>query len=100
MRIEAVAKRTDHSGAELAARHFDAAGRLATMPAKPARRLLVLQRIAAAVPTGVELDEYAINNLLRPFDDDVATLRRYLVNTELLERISPGRYVRRESDAR
>lgn len=82
------------SDADLVARHFDADGRLTVMPAKPARRQLVLAHIAEQLPVGVELDEFAVNNLLRAIDDDVAQLRRSLINAGLLERPEPGRYRR------
>jgi hypothetical protein len=69
-------------------------GLLSSMPAKPARRLLVLRQIAGDLPVGVELDEFSVNQALRRYDDDVATLRRYLVDAELLIRPRPGRYLR------
>jgi hypothetical protein len=90
-----VAKRTDQTVEELVGRHFDSDGRLTVLPAKPARRLLVLRRIAEQFPVEVESDEFAVNKVLRPIDDDVATLRRYLVDERLLDRTSPGRYIRR-----
>ena len=80
--------------AELLARHLDADGRLTSMPAKRNRRLLVLAHLAAQIPADVELDEFAVNGLLRGFDHDVATLRRYLVDEGMLLRPTPGRYVR------
>ncbi len=86
------------SDAELVARHFDADGRLIMMPAKAERRLLVLQHLADQLPVEQELDEFRVNNLLRPFGDDVATLRRFLVNAGLLERPAPGRYRRPEKE--
>lgn len=84
------------SDVDLVARHLDAEGRLASMPVKHERRLLVLRHVAEAIPVGVELDEFAVNNLLRPLHDDVAMLRRNLVNEGLLDRPEPGRYVRPE----
>lgn len=80
----------------LVARHFDADGHLVALPVKADRRRLVLEHLAAAVPPGEDLDEYAVNNLLRPFSPDVASLRRYLVVEGLLERPTPGRYRRPE----
>jgi len=82
------------SDAELVARHLDADGRLATMPVKADRRHLVLCHVAERIPTGIDLDEFAVNNLLRGLSDDVATLRRFLVEAKLLDRPMPGHYRR------
>lgn len=84
------------SDEQLVARHLDADGRLASMPVKPDRRLLLLRHVADRIPIGVDLDEFAVNNLLRGFSDDVATLRRDLVDARLLQRRSPGHYLRLE----
>jgi hypothetical protein len=78
----------------LVARHFDAEGRLTGLPVKRERRLLVLRHLVQAVPVEEELDEYAVNNLLRPFGADVASLRRQLVIEGLLDRPRPGCYRR------
>jgi hypothetical protein len=80
--------------ADLIARHLGSDGRLQSMPAKPSRRLLLLAHIAADLPVGVELDEFTVNRALRRYDDDVAMLRRYLVDTGLLLRPRPGIYLR------
>lgn len=82
------------STADLIARHLGPDGRLISMPAKASRRRLVLGHIADDLPVGVELDEFAVNQALRRYDDDVATLRRYLVDAGLLSRPRPGSYVR------
>jgi hypothetical protein len=78
-------------------RHLDADGRLISMPRKRANRLVVLRHIAGAIEPDVDHDESAVNNRLRPFDDDVAMLRRYLVDEGLLDRRTPGIY-RRSAD--
>jgi hypothetical protein len=75
-------------------RHLDADGRLIAMPRKRANRLVLLRHIAGAIEPDVDHDETAINNRLRQFDDDVAMLRRYLVDEGLLERRPPGIYRR------
>lgn len=87
---------TDHPDREalIVSRHLDADGRLIAMPRKRANRLVVLLHIAAAIEPGIDHDETAVNNRLRPFDDDVAMLRRYLVDEGLLERRPPGIYRR------
>jgi hypothetical protein len=79
-------------------RHLDADGRLIAMPRKRANRLVVLHHMAQQIEPGVDHEETAVNARLRPFSDDVAMLRRYLVDEGLLERRSPGIY-RRSDDA-
>ncbi len=44
-------------------------------------------------------EETAVNNRLRPFSDDVAMLRRFLVDEGLLLRRSPGIYRRPDTAA-
>jgi hypothetical protein len=85
---------TQPSTEDLIERHLGPDGRLTSMPAKPARRILVLQHIASDLPIGVELDEFAVNQALRAYDDDVAMLRRYLVDYGILLRPRPGHYLR------
>jgi hypothetical protein len=75
-------------------RHLDADGRLIAMPRKRANRQVLLRYIAEAIEPDVDHDESAVNNRLRPFDDDVAMLRRYLVDEGLLVRQPPGIYRR------
>jgi hypothetical protein len=79
-------------------RHLDADGRLIAIPRKRAARLLVLRHMADAIEPGVDHEETAVNARLRPFSDDVAMLRRYLVDEGLLVRRPPGIY-RRAEDA-
>ena len=62
------------------------------MPVKPQLRLDLLTWIASTLPAGRELDETEINAHLRAIDDDVAMLRRYLVDHGLVERPLPGTY--------
>lgn len=75
-------------------RHLDADGRLIAMPRKRANRLVVLRHMAQEIEPGVDHEETAVNARLRAFSDDVAMLRRYLVEEGLLERRSPGIYRR------
>lgn len=77
-------------------RHLDADGRLIVMPRKRANRLVVLRHMAQQIEPGVDHEETAVNARLRPFSDDVAMLRRYLVDDGLLLRRPPGIYRRAE----
>jgi hypothetical protein len=68
-------------------------GRLVHLPAKRAKRRIVLDRLAQELEPGVRYRERAVNAILRPFDADVATLRRYLVDEGFLDRAG-GEYWR------
>lgn len=72
---------------------FRADGRLERMPASPADRRKVLARIAERFEPGREYDEREVNIMLSQVDNDFATLRRYLVDEDLLRR-EKGRYRR------
>ena len=68
-------------------------GRLAQMPAQRTKRRIVLDHIARVFEPGVRYAERDVNTLLRAFDDDYATLRRYLVDEGFLARAG-GEYWR------
>lgn len=61
-------------------------GRLLGIPAKRSRRLIVLDHLARRFEPGVRYPEPVVNDLLREFHDDVAALRRYLVDEGFLDR--------------
>ena len=60
--------------------------RLRQIPASRKKRVLVLRRILEAFSLGRDYDEREVNDILRVTHDDVATLRRELVNYGLLQR--------------
>lgn len=68
-------------------------GRIVSMPAKWSRRLVLLDVVAQDFEPGATYDEAEVNARLRPWWDDVAALRRYLVDAGLLAR-EDGRYWR------
>lgn len=68
-------------------------GRLTSIPASRSKRLVILDRIAQAFEPGRRYEEQRVNELLREFHPDYATLRRYLVDEGLLDRRA-GRYWR------
>ncbi len=78
----------------LVSRFISDDGVLIAMPRKQSTRLIVLEHIARSIEAGREFDESEVNAQLRPFSDDVATLRRYLVDAGLLIRRPPGLYRR------
>ncbi len=67
-------------------RDFFAGDRLTTLPAKRKKRVIVLQHILARFRPGVEYPEREVNETLRAIFDDVATLRRELVDYGFMSR--------------
>lgn len=70
-----------------------------SMPRKEAKRIKALQWIVTQLTAGARLTEVQMNAELRPIFDDVAMLRRYLVDYRLVERPEPGIYVIPEASA-
>lgn len=66
-------------------------GAIDTYPANQAERRELLEWVVGrAIRPGEVLDEREIGERLRPFHEDVAVLRRYLVDAGLLERTRSG----------
>lgn len=65
---------------------FMPSGRIAQMPAKRSRRLVVLDQVARAFEPGRRYAERDVNVVLRAFFADYAALRRYLVDEGFLAR--------------
>jgi hypothetical protein len=61
-------------------------GRLTVMPRSGRRRQLVLEHLAQLFEPGRRYPEVEVNLILRQVWDDVAALRRYLVDAALLDR--------------
>jgi hypothetical protein len=78
--------------AEVLARFFSGE-RLVELPAQRSKRLVVLERLALEFEPGRRYDEPEVNELLRRFHPDHATLRRALVDESFLDR-AEGRYWR------
>jgi len=75
-------------------RPFVKSGRITLMPAKHSVRLVLLDLVAQAFEPGRRYDEAAVNEILKGLYDDHATLRRYLVDEELMSRTPDGTYWR------
>jgi hypothetical protein len=71
---------------ETVLRTFFRNGRLTEIPAKEAKRRIVLERIAVEFDAGVRYDEKEVNVIVGRFFDDYASLRRYLVDEGFLTR--------------
>ncbi len=68
-------------------------GRLTQIPAAGRKRSVVLNHLAMAFEPGVRYPEAQVNAILRAWHEDVAALRRYLVEEQLLSRAG-GEYWR------
>ncbi|MEA4945102.1 MAG: DUF2087 domain-containing protein [Propionicimonas sp.] len=76
---------------EGAERFLSPSGRLIGLPSRPGDRQELLRLIATRVlVVGEVVTEKELGERLAAFDDDVATLRRLLVEAELLERTPTG----------
>ncbi|MEV5414095.1 DUF2087 domain-containing protein [Thermopolyspora sp. NPDC052614] len=67
-------------------RTFLVDGRLRAIPTRRGKRLEVLDYIVRVFEPGVRYSEKEVNVALRAFHDDYATLRRYLIDEDLLTR--------------
>jgi hypothetical protein len=67
-------------------RMFVRDGRIATIPARLARRRLLLDSVAQGFEPGVRYPERVVSSFLAQLYDDHAALRRYLVDEEFLSR--------------
>jgi hypothetical protein len=84
--LEAVAR-------DLRLRAFVRDGEIAVMPAKQAKRRLLLNEVARAFEPGVRYSERTVSLFLSALYADYAALRRYLVDEGLLAR-KDGEYWR------
>jgi hypothetical protein len=74
-------------------RTFFRGGRLTSIPTQHSKKLVVLDRLAQEFDVGTRYQERQVNAILRRFHDDVAALRRYLVDEGFLDR-ARGEYWR------
>lgn len=73
-------------GREDELRPFVQDGRITAMPARPAKRRLLLDCVAQAFEPGLRYPEAAVDGVLKELSDDHAALRRYLVDEGFLSR--------------
>ena len=60
--------------------------RLKEIPTQRKKQVIVLRRLAQEFEPGVHYTEKEVNEVLKRFHPDFATLRRYLVDNKLMER--------------
>ena len=75
-------------------RPFIRDGRITAVPAKRARRLLLLDEVAQAFEPGRRYPETVVDEILKALYDDHCTLRRYLVDEAFMSRDMSGVYWR------
>ena len=68
-------------------------GRLISVPAARTKRMAVLNHLAQEFEPGHYYEEREVNRILKRYNDDYATLRRYLVDEGFLSR-DAGKYWR------
>ena len=61
-------------------------GRLVQIPAQQKKKQIILEEIAKIFTPGEKYDEWTVNKMLVDFNEDVASLRRYLVEFRLMNR--------------
>ena len=71
---------------QVVAKFTDDQGRLHTLPSKRSKLLVVLDHVAQAFELGRTYPEAEVNEMLLRFHPDVAALRRYLVEAQLMDR--------------
>ncbi|MCA1837990.1 MAG: DUF2087 domain-containing protein [Actinobacteria bacterium] len=87
------AREAGPAGASEVVARFIKGGRLTSMPTVRSKRVAVLDHIAQSFEPGRRYTEKKVNEMLRAYFDDCATLRRSLVDEGLLER-DGGKYWR------
>ena len=75
-------------------RAFIRDGRITSVPAKRARRRLLLNEVAQAFEPDRRYPESAVDEILKAVFDDHCALRRYLVDEAFLSRTAGGVYWR------
>lgn len=90
-------RRTEHADADPARRKvldaFVHDGRITALPVPPAKRTVVLDWVAQHFEPGRRFPEREVNEILSAHTDDVATLRRSLIDHGMLDRAA-GEYWR------
>ncbi|MBX3144471.1 MAG: metalloregulator ArsR/SmtB family transcription factor [Trueperaceae bacterium] len=65
-------------------------GRITAFPVQQKKYLVLLRHVVGALEPGVRYTERALNEILKRFNDDTATLRRTLVEFGFMEREGGG----------
>ena len=66
-------------------------GRLKTIPSQRKKLDVILRHVGRSFKPGVKYSEYEVNQILKDFHEDTASLRRELIGIGLLNRSAGGR---------
>ncbi|HVN15340.1 MAG TPA: DUF2087 domain-containing protein [Anaerolineales bacterium] len=80
----------DRRSRKVLASYLNSDGTVKQIPSQPAKLKIILQYLAEAFEPSVNYTEKEVNTILRRFHVDVSSLRRYLIDAELLKRESDG----------
>jgi len=72
------------------AAYLNVDGSIKHIPHQPAKLRIILDYIVAAFTPGANYTEKEVNEILRRFHSDVASLRRYLIDADLMRREGDG----------
>lgn len=89
-RVESAAARSPDRLREAVLRAFIVDGRLVSIPSKRSRRHVVLEYIVTRFQPGVRYHEREVDAVLMTFHPDHASLRRHLIDHDLLARDRDG----------
>jgi hypothetical protein len=80
----------DNKTRKTLAAHLNADGSIKQIPHQPAKLRIILDYIVAAFTPGKNYTEKEVNTILRRFHSDAASLRRYLIDADLMQREGDG----------
>jgi len=66
-------------------------GRLKTIPSQRKKLDVILRHVGRAFEPNVKYSEYEVNQILKNFHEDTASLRRELIGTGIIKRTADGR---------
>lgn len=81
---------TDPQAAKVLAAYLNPDGTIKQLPTKAAKLRVVLEYLAGAFTPGTDYTERQVNEVIRRYHDDIAGLRRDLIDSGLLQRESDG----------
>jgi predicted transcriptional regulator len=71
---------------EITNNFFDANGRLKNIPAQRKKKIIVLRRLLAEFKVGIAYSEKEVNEIIKKYHDDFATIRREFIMNHFMHR--------------
>jgi hypothetical protein len=81
----------DQSERQIIKNYTDSNGKIRDLPKQAEKRMILLRHMVAVFHPGHPYSEKEVNQLLTQFSDDYASLRRYLIEAQLLKREASGK---------